>query len=274
MTVLYSEINGSPMSREMIKGYFRRIGLEDEVAEIPEQPDIELLGRLHQAHISHIPYENIDFLAGRRTYLDRDVLYDKIIKHGRGGVCSELNTLYNWLLESLGYDVVSYNSRIIAESDVYQSRGHRIMGVRSGSDTWLTDVGFNYDHHRIPLLLEEGLIQTDGECRYRLEKDDFWGWVMWQERPGYGWRRKLGFTEEPNIDLDYVQATFFAEAYPESRFNKMLKVSIHRDGVFHAIRSGEYLVEHHGIPEVIEKVDSRKHEQRLLREIFGLDVLY
>lgn len=274
MTISYSEINGRPMSREMIKGYFRRIGLEKEAEEIPEHPDIELLGKLQQAHISRIPYENIDFLAGRRTYLDRDVLYDKIIKRRRGGVCSELNTLYNWLLESMGYDVVSYNSRIIAESDVYQSRGHRVMGVRSGSDIWLTDVGFNYDHHRIPLLLEEGLIQNDGECRYRLEKDDFWGWVMWQERPGRGWRRKLGFTEEPNIDLDYVQATFFAEAYPESRFNKTLKVSIHRDGVFHAIRSGEYLVEHHGIPQVIEKIRSGEHERKLLREVFGLDAEY
>lgn len=274
MTVSYSNINGIPMSPEMICEYLRRIGLDKEAAELPVVRDRELLAKLQQAHISTIPYENVDFLAGRRTYLEREILYEKIIRNHRGGVCSELNTLYNWLLESLGYDVVSYNSRIIAESDVYQSRGHRVMGVRTEGDIWLTDVGFNYEHHRIPLLLEEGLVQNDGECRYRLEKDEFWGWVMWQERPGYGWRRKLGFTEEPNIDLDYVQATFFAEAYPESRFNKMLKVSIHRDGVFHAIRSGEYLVEHHGIQEVIEKVDSKEHEKRLLRDVFGLDVRY
>ena len=195
MTVSYSNINGIPMSPEMICEYLRRIGLDKEAAELPVVRGRELLAKLQQAHISTIPYENIDFLAGRRTYLEREILYEKIIRNHRGGVCSELNTLYNWLLESLGYDVVSYNSRIIAESDVYQSRGHRVMGVRTEGDIWLTDVGFNYEHHRIPLLLEEGLVQNDGECRYRLEKDEFWGWVIWQERPGYGWRRKLGFTE-------------------------------------------------------------------------------
>lgn len=274
MAVSYKDINGEPMSSDMIAEYMERIGLDHGIGEVPDKPDLDLLKKLQGAHISHIPYENIDFLAGRRTYLDRSVLFDKIIRGGRGGVCSELNTLYNWLLESLGYDVVSYNSRIIAETDVYQSRGHRIMGVLIDGRRWLTDVGFNYDHHRIPLLLEAGTIQSDGECEYRLEKDDFWGWVMWQNRPGYGWRRKLGFTEEPNIDIDYVQATFFAEAYPESRFNKMLKVSVHRDGIFHGIRSGEYLVEHNGIPEVIEEVTSKEQEQKLLRDVFGLDVSY
>lgn len=257
--------NGAPMTKAQIKEYLARIKMEP-----PEHADLEYLSRLQMAHMAKVPFENLDIMEGKMLSLDREKLFDKMIRKKRGGVCSELNTLYNWLLESLGYDVISYSSRIIAKTAPLQGRSHRIMGVRLAKDTYLTDVGYNFEHHRIPLLLKEDLIQPDGECEYKLVKDDFFGWVMWQNRPGLGWRRKLGFTEEPQIDLDFVQPTFFAQYHPDSLINKYLKVSLYIDGVFHAIRSGNYLREHGGIEEILEQVDSKEREEALLTEIFRL----
>ena len=234
--------------------------------------DLEYLTHLQTQHISHIPFENLDIMAGKPISLDRSDLFHKIITCRRGGVCSELNTLYSWLLESLGFDVTSYSARIIASTAPVQMRSHRIIGVHMQSGTFLSDVGFNFDHHRIPLRLEADLVQYDGECEYKLVRDDFWGWLMWQHRPNLGWRRKLGFTEEPQIDLDFAAPTFFAAKHPDSRINKTTKVSIHRNGRFYAIRSGAFLTENGGEEEIIEKITSKEQELRLIRDFFLLPV--
>ncbi len=49
MTVSYSNINGIPMSPEMICEYLRRIGLDKEAAELPVVRGRELLAKLQQA---------------------------------------------------------------------------------------------------------------------------------------------------------------------------------------------------------------------------------
>lgn len=257
--------NGAPMTQAQIHEYLKRIEMKE-----PERIDLDYLSRLQIAHMSHIPFENLDIMDGIMLSLERETLFDKIVRRRRGGVCSELNTLYNWLLESLGYHTVSYSSRIIAKDTPVQGRSHRIIGVRLDERIYLTDVGYNFEHHRIPLLLKSDMIQPDGECEYKLVEDNFFGWIMWQNRPGLGWRRKLGFTEEPQIDLDFVQPTFFAQFHPDSKINKYLKVSMYVDGVFHAVRSGQYLTERGGDAQLIRPAGSKEEERELLAQVFGL----
>lgn len=262
---IYEEINGKIMSDEQVGLYLERLGMEK-----PQQPDLSYLTALQQAHISRIPFENLDIMAKKPISLEREALFEKIILRRRGGVCSELNTLYNWLLVSLGYETVSYSSRIIAEKSPVQPRSHRVIAAAIDGERYLTDVGFNYEHHRVPLMLREELVQEDGECRYRLTKDEFFGWLMWQERPGYGWRKKLGFTEDPCIDMDFAAATFYAQEHSASKINKYLKVSMHIDGTFYAIRSGMLLKELGGVEHVIEKIESPQRQKEILHDVFHL----
>lgn len=258
-------LNGAPLNDDQIRRYLNRLELEP-----PAALDLAYLTRLQKAHISHIPFENLDIMAGIPLSLDRDHLFHKVIECRRGGVCSELNTLYNWLLESLGFQTVSYSSRIIAKTAPVQAKSHRVLGVTLKDGLYLTDVGFNFEHHRIPLLLKEELVQDDGECQYRLTRDPIWGWVLWQNRPQHGWRKKISFTQEPHIDLDFVAPTFFAEAHPDSKINQYTKVSLHIDGVFHAIRSGHLLVERGGVEEILKPITAPEQEEKILEEVFGL----
>lgn len=255
------------MTRKQIERYLERIGLSQ-----PITLDLAGLTQLQRAHQSVIPFENLDIMTGFSLSLDRTRLYEKMIIDRRGGICSELNTLYNWLLESLGFDVVSFNSRIIAKNAMIQPRTHRVLCVQLGEERYLTDVGFNYEHHRDPLLLKEGLVQSDGCCNYRLEKDEFWGGVMWQERPGMGWRQILGFTEERQIDADFILPTFYAQYHPDSRINKFLKISLYdkEQPICYAIRSGYFYIEKNGVEQVAELITSQEHSRKLLREQFGL----
>lgn len=263
------QLNGEPMTRQQIDAYLKRL----DMTEIPIRQDLEYLTKLQYAHITHIPFENLDIMEGIPISLERDALFEKIIEGKRGGVCSELNTLYNWLLESLGFQPVSYVSRIIAESRPIQSPSHRIMAVKLRGESYITDVGFNYQHHRKPMLLAEHVIHEEGDCQYRLERDEFFGWVMWQNRPQSGWRRKLGFTETPQIDLDFVYPTFFAQEHPDSVINKATKVSIYfqkEDGKFYGIRGGRFLRENGGEIEVLEELGSKERERQILKEVFHL----
>ena len=115
-------------------------------------------------------------------------------------------------------------------------------------------------------------MQSDGCCNYRLEKDEFWGWVMWQERPGMGWRQILGFTEERQIDADFILPTFYAQYHPDSRINKFLKISLYdkEQPICYAIRSGYFYIEKNGVEQVAALITSQEHSRKLLREQFGL----
>lgn len=265
MCSTYESINGKPMTEQQIKLYMDRLETER-----PEKPDLKSLTELQRAHICHIPFENLDIIEGIPISLDREALFEKIIIRKRGGVCSELNTLYNWLLESVGYSPVSYMSRIIAKTAPVQHKSHRIMAVCINGEKYITDVGFNYEHHRIPVKLEEGIVQDDGECRYRFTRDDVFGWILWQDRPAMGWRKKISFTEDPCIDIDLIPATFYAENHKNSAINKFAKVSLHIDGTFYAIRSGQFLKETGGVEHLIERLDSKDREDEILREVFSL----
>ena len=96
------------------------------------EPAVNLatLTKLQDAHLKYIPYENFDCLNGKITSLKRQDMFNKVIMHNRGGICFELNGLYNWLLESLGFDVTSYSARFIDKMETYQLRRHRVGALR------------------------------------------------------------------------------------------------------------------------------------------------
>lgn len=265
--MIHNKLNGEPLSPERISAYLNRIGMKP-----PIDLDLSYLTQLQFAHQTQVPYENLNIMAGKPTSLDREDLYQKIIVNHRGGVCSELNTMYNWLLESLGYDVISYSCRITAQSDLIQWRSHRAMGVYIDGKTYLTDVGYNFEHARIPLLLEKDLVQFDGKCEYKFVRDDFWGWLMWQKRPNCDWRKLLGFTEEPQIDLDFVPNMYYYDSHPSSRFNKYTKVSIYDQDYCYAIREHQYFVESCGLEVHVTPITSQEQEKKLLSEVFHLTI--
>ena len=170
-------INGKPMTPLQIQQYLHKLQLND----LEPAADLATLTKLQDAHLKFIPYENFDCLNGRITSLKRSEVFEKLIMRNRGGICFELNGLYNWLLESLGFTVTSYAARYTDKLEVYQIRRHRVMCVNIDNKRYLTDVGVNSESPRVPLELTEGLIQSDGISQYKLSKDEMFGWLLWQK---------------------------------------------------------------------------------------------
>ena len=135
-------LNGPKMTEGQIQAYLARLGIFETVPRT-----LAGLGRIQLAHKIMVPFENLDIVAGRPLSLDLHHLYDKIVVRRQGGVCAELNTLYNWLLYSMGFAVTSYNARMLSPP-TYLFRRHRILAVELEGKTYTTDVGFATENAR------------------------------------------------------------------------------------------------------------------------------
>lgn len=257
-------LNGPKMTEGQIAAYLARIGVEG-----PVPLTVEGLGQLQLAHKIAVPFENLDIIAGRPLSLDLEHLFDKIVRRRQGGVCAELNTLYNWLLYSLGFQVTSYNSRILTVA-AYPFRRHRLMGVEIGGKTYTTDVGFATENARKPLLLKAGVVQDDGHCAYQYQWEEFYGWVQLQRKPGQDWEAALSFDLAPQIDRDFDPVLFFFEQSPDSNMTQFPRPSVYTPEGILAIRRHVYQVERCGL--VVEATPTTPADElRLIREVFHLD---
>src|SRR3989442_6922162 len=82
------------------EAYLERIGNRG-----PTRPSSRVLRRLHRRHLLSIPFENLDIHLHKPIILNEAALYDKIVKHRRGGFCYELNGSFASLLKKLGFKV-------------------------------------------------------------------------------------------------------------------------------------------------------------------------
>ena len=200
-----------------VKKYFERIGLE-----MPEQivPDAELLRKLHFAHCTTVPYENLDMIRGIPTSLEEEDMYRKVVEEGKGGVCFELNGIFGCLLKALGYQVTDYAARYLRGETTIPMRRHRVLKVEATDGVFLCDVGIGEVCQREPVAMVVGLEQSQYGETYKLEKDPDLGWVLWDLYKGQ-WRKFYSFTEEVQLPVDYVAVNFYCEKHPDSPFNKV-----------------------------------------------------
>ena len=63
------------------------------------------LGTVHRAHVTSIPFENLDAWSGRPVSLDLDEVERTLVVERQGGYCFEHNLLLQAELQQLGYDV-------------------------------------------------------------------------------------------------------------------------------------------------------------------------
>ena len=141
-----------------VKKYFDRIGLE-----LPESivPDSALLKKLHLAHCTAVPYENLDMIRGIPTSLEEDSLFQKIVEEGKGGLCFELNGSFGFLLMALGDKVTDYAARYLRGESTIPMRRHQVLKVEATDGVWLCDVGIGEICQREPIAMEVGLVPAE-----------------------------------------------------------------------------------------------------------------
>ena len=200
-----------------IKAYLKRIGYEGE-----PKNDFESLSRLQTQHLRTVPYENLDIMRDIPLSLEIEDMYEKIVVRHRGGYCFELNGLFAWLLRELGFSVVEYMARYLRDEPEIPMRRHRVLKVSCGDEDFLCDVGVGAVIPRIPLPYVMDKVSEQGAERYKLGREPFLGIVLyeWKQR-AKEWQKLYSFTEEEQLNIDYIMPSFYCEKHPESYFRSM-----------------------------------------------------
>ena len=86
------------MSAFDLDAYLARVAWQGSL-----EPTFDTLAGLTRAHMTRIPFENVDVLLGRGIRIDLDSITRKIVVEGRGGYCFEHGTLLQSALERVGF---------------------------------------------------------------------------------------------------------------------------------------------------------------------------
>ena len=254
------------MNKEKVSAYFARIGLT-----MPEkvEPTVELMQQLHYAHVTHVPYENLDILRRKPLSLDPDDLYRKVVEEQRGGYCFELNGLFGWLLRELGYQVEDFAGRYLRGETAVPMRRHRILRVTCNDGSqWCCDVGIGDTCPRYPVKMVLDVDQHQCGETYRFEHDDFLGWVLRDLHRGQ-WRDFYSFTEEPQLNQDFIALSAYCEFHADSPFRDVEIFSVKTDTGLVALDGHTYKIVDNGKLTTKECTDA---EMPWAYEQFGLHV--
>ncbi len=251
------------MSADLDLGaYLQRIGL----AAAPSA-DLAGLRTLHLAHVTTIPFENLDIQMGLPIRLDLASLQDKLVRRRRGGYCFEQNTLFLAVLQSLGFAVIPCEARVRLGAPEVLPRTHMLLLVRLDGAFWLCDVGFGGEG-----LLEP--VPLDGEAHsqflntYRIVPEG--PLRVLQSRHHGGWQDLYAFEPEPRFAVDFVMANHYTSTHPDSRFTKTLTAQLPGPEVRRILRNLAY-AELRG-DQATGRELAPEEVLPVLREAFGIEV--
>ena len=241
----------------------------------PINPTLETLNQIHRAHLQRVPFENLDVMRGVPIILDRERLYDKIVRNRRGGFCYELNGLFSWLLEELGFSVT-----LLSSSDARKDGGfgpeydHLTLRVdlEDGASVspvpWLVDVGWG-DTFCQPLRLEPDLLQPEGLRAYRLERRDGYH-VVCQFTYSGTWKPQYRFTLEPRRYEEFRDMCRYHQTSPDSQFTRRRLVTMATPGGRITLDDNRFIVVEHG--ERQERTAEEDEFQSILIDRFGIEL--
>jgi len=202
-----------------LDAYLARIGLSGRPTPV----------EVHRAHITSIPFENLDPQRGVPASLALEDLERKLVRERRGGYCFEQNLLLKAGLEALGAEVemVLARVRVGAEPGAIRPRSHLLLRVRAAGLDLHADVGFGNGSLLEPLPWGPGEEQLQAGWRFRIvaEGPEL---VLQTMRAGQ-WVDVYAFLPQPSPLVDLETSNWFTSTHPHSPFVTGLIVSAQSD---------------------------------------------
>lgn len=176
------------------------------------------LAEAHLAHVTSIPFENLDPHRGVPVSLGGEDLERKLVAERRGGYCFEQNLLLKEALEALGMEVEMFLARVRvgAPPGEIRPRSHLLLRVRAEGSTWHADVGFGRGSLFEPIPFGPGPEQEQLGRRFRVVEDG--AELVLQTAREEGWEDLYGFAPDPVPLVDVAVASWYTSTYPRSPF--------------------------------------------------------
>ncbi len=233
----------------------------------PRDASAKTLAAIHRAHMLAVPFENLDIPLGRPIVLSLPALYDKIVRRRRGGFCYELNGLFAWLLERLGFDVGMISARVFDGGSPGPDFDHMALVVCTQGN-WIADVGFG-DSFSDPLPLTDGVEADQHGSTYRLIASD----TRWRidRRRDAEWEPQYDFSLTLRAIGDFAPMCRHHQTSPDSTFTRKAVCSLATPDGRVTLSSGRLITTTGGRREERE-VSEEAEYRRLLKEIFDVDL--
>lgn len=232
-----------------------------------------ILASLVTHHLAAIPFENLTPFLHESVSVDPADVIEKLVMNRRGGYCFEQNTLFQLVLEALGYAVAPVLARVVwRDPDPTQNaRTHAALKVtlkESGTaKPVIVDVGFGGNALTGVLDLVSDIVQDTPHGPFKLvERDD--GWMQMVDIAGE-WRGTYLFTLDAVHPVDIAQANWWVSTHPESRFRLLLTAAISPSGKRLAMLNQHFTTYHLDGNKVEEMLSARKAVERLTTH-FGI----
>ncbi len=181
-----------------IEKILNRIGIDENTIK----PTLQNLTLLQESYILNVPYENLDFVFKREFSVNILKIYEKIVENNRGGICYESNTLFMYLLKTLGFNSKMIFSKVMDISYIGADYPHLALLVEIDNKEYLVDVA-NGQNVRVPLPLEdEDYIAISENIEYKIKKNNQEYFLMYNHKHK-GWQTRYIFTKEEKRVADF-----------------------------------------------------------------------
>lgn len=250
------------LSASQTEAYLRRIAFTAAL-----QPSLATLNALHQSHMLHVPFENLDIALGRGVSLDADVVLDKIIQQKRGGFCYELNGAFALLLRSLGFEVTYLAARVYQGEALGPPFDHMLLAVKLGDQYYLADVGFGDSFREVMQLGQPAVEQCGAEYKIRSTANE--QWVLWQNK--LQWQAQYIFDLQAYPLAAFSDCCHYHQTSPASSFTRKSVCSMATISGRKTISNGRY-IEHSAAGKSEQIVVDEMVYRGLLREHFSLSL--
>lgn len=196
-----------------LTAYCQRIGFTAEL-----RADFATVSGLMQQQLRTVAFENLDVLAGKVISLQPETIVTKIVEHGRGGYCYEVNGLFAMALSALGiaYQWVAARPMFYP---VKRPRTHAALIVSVDGVEYLCDLGFGSYGIRAPLRLDVLDTPTVQDYdTYQLTRDGHD--LVLQAYVDGAWLNQYGFTRCPVEWIDFAPANWLNSTHPDAVFTQ------------------------------------------------------
>jgi N-hydroxyarylamine O-acetyltransferase len=203
-----------------LDAYLARIGCSG-----PRPPTRATLSGILLAHVSTIPFENLDVLLGRPIRTDPDSVMRKLVHDRRGGYCFEQNHLLLHALRALGFTAEPMIARVRWQVPATVATGltHMLVRVTLDGRDWLADAGMGSLSLTAPLEMVPGLEQDTPHDRRRLMARD--GHLVQQVLFAGEWQDVSLFRPEPAAPVDLELGNWYSHTHPQAHFRNNLMVA-------------------------------------------------
>ena len=200
----------------------------------------DTLYQLHLRHTQSIPFENLSSYTGAQVRLDIPALLEKFTIAKRGGYCYEQNTVFQYVLEQIGFKTTGLAARVrlnVAD-DVITPRSHMLLLVEADGEQWIADTGFGGMTLTVPIRFAVDEIQHTPHGQYRLTRDR--EHYRLETRIKNEWTMLYVFDLTAHYAADYEVCNWYVSTHPGSHFVTSLVAARPEQAGRHVLHGTQY----------------------------------